>query len=133
MSKKNFEKQDETLESSANVKNQEPLVTSETQEVAPEVVKTLEERVTELEGIVKALTEKLENVKTRDRGPSSTREMTDDDARRVLVGDLKDKSHKVAAEELNLSYAQVYSCRGHYTFKHIHKEIENAKKELAAQ
>ena len=90
------------------------------------IIEQLELRIEELE-------KKLEGVKGRDRGPSSTREMTDDDARRVLIGDLKEKSHKVAAEELGLSYAQVYSCRGFYTFKHIHKEIEVAKKEAVQQ
>lgn len=59
------------------------------------------------------------------RGPKSTREMTDEDARRILpTGDLAEKSHKEAAEALGLSYAQVYSCRGEYTFKHIHKEVK---------
>lgn len=58
------------------------------------------------------------------RGPKSDREMTDDDARKIMSGDLKDASHKAAAEKLGLSYAQVYSCRKGFTFKHIHKEIE---------
>lgn len=56
------------------------------------------------------------------RGPKSAREMTDDDARRLLFGDMKDVPHKKAAEDLNLSYAQVYSMRKGFTFKHIHKE-----------
>lgn len=108
-----------------------------------EIVATLQAQVAEMGNIygiieqqemrIEELEKKLEAVKGRDRGPSSTREMTDDDARKVLIGDLKDKSHKVAAEELGLSYAQIYSCRGHYTFKHIHKEIENAKKEVVQQ
>ena len=98
-----------------------------------ELVASLMTKVEGLEAKVVELEAKLEGVKGRDRGPSSTREMTDDDARRVLIGDLKEKSHKVAAEELGLSYAQVYSCRGFYTFKHIHKEIEVAKKEAVQQ
>lgn len=53
----------------------------------------------------------------------SQREMTDDDARRILNGDLKDTKHKEAGEKLNLSYGQIYSCRLGYTFKHIHKEL----------
>ncbi len=100
-----------------------------------EVVATLQAQVADMGkvyGIIEQLELRIEELekgsKGRDRGPSSTREMTDDDARRILTGDLKDKSHKAAAEELGLSYAQVYSCRGHYTFKHIHKEIEAAKK-----
>lgn len=52
------------------------------------------------------------------------REMTDDDARRIMTGDLKDIKHKEAAAKLGLSYGQIYSCRGEYTFKHIHKELK---------
>lgn len=53
----------------------------------------------------------------------SQREMTDDDARRIMSGDLKDAKHKEAGEKLGLSYGQIYSCRLGYTFKHIHKEL----------
>lgn len=60
----------------------------------------------------------------RDRGPKSEKTMTDDDARRVIFGDLKDVSHKAAAEELGLSYGQIYSARKGFTFKPIHKEME---------
>lgn len=59
----------------------------------------------------------------RDRGPKSERTMTDDDARRVMVGDLKDKSHKECAELLQLSYGQIYSARKGFTFKPIYKEM----------
>ena len=66
------------------------------------------------------------------RGPKSEREMTDDDARIIMTGDFKNLSHKDAAEKLNLSCAQVYSCRKCFTFKHIHREmskaVETAKK-----
>lgn len=58
----------------------------------------------------------------RDRGPKAERTMTDDDARRVIHGDLKDASHKAAAETLGLSYGQIYSARKGFTFKTIHKE-----------
>lgn len=58
----------------------------------------------------------------------SQREMTDDDARRILTGDLADKKHKDAASALGLSYGQVYSCRLEFTFKHIHKEMKDAGK-----
>jgi len=60
--------------------------------------------------------------KGRDRGPDSTREMVEDDARRILIGDLKDHSHKEAAEILGLSYGQIYSARKGFTFKAIYKE-----------
>lgn len=61
-------------------------------------------------------------VKVRDRGPESERDMTEDDARRISLGDLKDKSHKDAAKELGLSYGQIYSARKGFTFKAIYKE-----------
>lgn len=78
---------------------------------------------------LKAELETLKNVKTktRDRGPESTREMTEDDARRIMLGDLKDTKHKVAAETLGLSYGQVYSARGGYTFKGIYAEMKKAE------
>lgn len=60
----------------------------------------------------------------RDRGPASTREMTEADARRVIVGDLKDKKHGEAAETLGLSYGQIYSARKGFTFKAIAKLAE---------
>lgn len=63
----------------------------------------------------------------RDRGPKSEKTMTDDDARRVIHGDLKDASHKSAAETLGLSYGQVYSARKAFTFKAIHKEVPAAE------
>lgn len=65
----------------------------------------------------------------RDRGPKSERTMTDDDARRVIMGDLKDVSHKAAAETLELSYGQIYSARKGFTFKPIHKELEKQEKQ----
>jgi hypothetical protein len=52
--------------------------------------------------------------------------MTEDDARRVISGDLKDVPHKDAAAQLGLSYGQVYSARKAFTFKPIHKEIKAA-------
>jgi aldehyde:ferredoxin oxidoreductase len=66
----------------------------------------------------------LEATIAKQRGTASTREMTDDDAKRVLTGDLKDEPHKSAAEKLGLSYGQVYSCRGEYTFKHVLKALK---------
>lgn len=65
----------------------------------------------------------------RDRGPKSERTMTDDDARSVIYGDLKDVSTKEAAAKLGLSYGQVYSARNGFTFKPIHKELEAKSKE----
>ena len=72
------------------------------------------------------LEELREKVEGRNKSAAVKRNMTDDDARRVLQGDLADKDHKEAAEVLGLTYAQVYSCRGSYTFKHVHRELEKA-------
>lgn len=58
----------------------------------------------------------------RDRGPESTRDMTEDDARRIMLGDLRDVAHKKAAEILGLSYGQVYSARFGHTFKTVYAE-----------
>lgn len=71
---------------------------------------------------------KLETEVQELKAPKSTtpqREMSDDDAKRILTGDLKDTKHNKAAEILGLSYGQIYSCRGEYTFRHIHKELRN--------
>lgn len=67
--------------------------------------------------------------KERDRGPDSTREMTEDDARRILLGDMKDVAHKKAAEELGLSYGQIYSARKGFTFKSVYKELRDLQGE----
>lgn len=84
-------------------------------------INTLEARIVDLEA-------KLANVKIRDRGPSSTRTMAEEDARRIMLGDLKDMSHKKAAEELGLSYGQVYSARNGFTFKTVYKEMRELAK-----
>jgi len=76
---------------------------------------------------IEALEAKVEEFKPRDRGPKSTRQMTDDDARNVIWGDMKDLSHKEAAKELGLSYGQIYSARGEFTFKKLWKEYWDSK------
>lgn len=78
--------------------------------------------IIELQTQVKALMEKAPTSTT----PSS-KEMTVDDARSILIGDLKDASHKDAAAKLGLSYGQIYSCRGEFTFKQVHKELKNTE------
>lgn len=82
-----------------------------------------------LQSMIEAQAERitaLEAQINKTKTSASVREMTDDDARKILTGELKDASHKTAAEELNLSYGQIYSCRLEYTFKHIHKETREA-------
>lgn len=76
-------------------------------------------KITELTKKVTELESRLDALKSRDRGPASTRQMTEKDAERVIHGDLKDVSHMKAAKELSLSYGQVYSARGGYTFKSV--------------
>ena len=78
-----------------------------------------------LNEIISALGE-VQSTKPRNRGPLSERIMDDNDARRILIGDLKDVGHKEAGEILKLSYGQIYSCRKCFTFKHIHQEIKNS-------
>lgn len=70
--------------------------------------------------------EKLETlVMARNSSAATKRNMTDEDALKVLTGDLKDLPHKDAAEKIGLTYAQVYSCRLEFTFKHVHKVLRD--------
>jgi hypothetical protein len=66
-----------------------------------------------------------EKVGARNKSAAVKRNMTDDDARRVLTGDQKDINHKEAGANIGLTYAQVYSCRMEFTFKHVHKELRD--------
>ena len=80
--------------------------------------------ITELTALVLELQARIVVLETpKPANNVSQREMTDDDARRIMNGDLKDMKHKEAGEKLNLSYGQIYSCRLGYTFKAIHKEL----------
>ena len=112
-------------------------IVDQTQEVAKELalldvndkklsVKHVAEKLNEVIAALK----QMQNGTTvaRDRGPKSEKDMSEDDARRVMLGDLKDVSHKVAAEKLGLSYGQVYSARKGFTFKTIYKEMTNGTK-----
>lgn len=65
-------------------------------------------------------------VEGRNKSAAVKRNMTDADAMRVLRDDLCELGHKEAAEELGLTYAQVYSCRLGFTFKHVIRELEKA-------
>ena len=117
-----------------NVKSVE---SNETIEQIAEIVKSVEiiklDESAKLKDVIAKVNELIEriniskNAKVRDRGPDSTREMTEDDARRLLLGDMKDKSHKDAAKELGLSYGQIYSARKGFTFKGIYKEWRDAQ------
>lgn len=59
-------------------------------------------------------------------GPKSVRQMTEEDAKRIMLGDLKAESHTKAAETLQLSYGQIYSARKGFTFKAIYQEMMKA-------
>lgn len=75
-----------------------------------------------------SLKSKLEDVAAKVEGRNKSaavkRNMTDADALEVLTGKYKDLGHKEAAEEIGLTYAQVYSCRLCFTFKHVHNKLE---------
>lgn len=78
-----------------------------------ELIQSLAARIEVLEAAVASLSA------PRDRGPKSQSEMTEEHAFRCKFGDLKDTKHKEVAELLGLSYGQVFSCRGGYTFKQV--------------
>jgi hypothetical protein len=54
----------------------------------------------------------------------SDRAMTEEDAVRVIVGDLAQTPIQEAAETLKLSYMQVYTAKKGITFKHVHEELK---------
>lgn len=85
---------------------------------------TDEQRATRV-GLIVRLAEVEVLVRGRNRSAPTKRNMTDADAERVLRGDVKDLGHKEAGEQIGLTYAQVYSCRMEYTFKHIHKKLRD--------
>lgn len=89
-------------------------------EALTKVVMDLRERVRVLEE--QAHSQKI----NKNRSSALLREMTKDDALRVLNGDLKDLDHRDAATHIGLTYAQVYSCRMAYTFKPIHRLLEQS-------
>lgn len=91
-------------------------------------LKDLQAQIDELKAMVVAQNEVIEELKSqgtggRDRGPKSEGEMTEEHAIRVMLGDLRDQSHKDAALELKLSYGQIYSARKGYTFKKIYQRM----------
>ena len=94
-------------------------------------IKTLAEKINELVMLVMNLSAAAPAAApvSRSRGPASEKVMTEDDARRAMLGDLKGDSHKEAAEKLGLSYGQIYSARKGFTFKGIYKEMITAKTE----
>ena len=83
-------------------------------------MKTLAEAIAAILALQKEVEELRASIpSSKQRGPKADRPMMEIDAFRVKFGDLKDLNHKDAAAELKLSYGQVFSCRGSYTFKHV--------------
>lgn len=81
-------------------------------------VEQLQQLITDLTARIEALEQQVTKSSS-----SSQKEMTDEHARNILIGECKDLKHNEAAQKLGLSYGQVYSCRLEYTFRHIHKEL----------
>lgn len=114
------------MENNNSVKSDE--INSEIAEIIKNVELIKLDENAKLKDVIAKLNEVIEvlnttkSSKVRDRGPESQREMVEDDARRILLGDMKDKSHKDAAKELGLSYGQIYSARKGFTFKSVYKE-----------
>lgn len=83
----------------------------------------LKGKVEALEAVVDELRTKVEG---RNKSAAVKRNMTDADAKAVMTGEWKDLGHKAAGEKVGLTYAQVYSCRLEFTFKHVHKELRES-------
>lgn len=81
-----------------------------------------------LSGLVESIVARVEELSAKVEGRNKSapvkRNMTDADALAVLNGDQKDLGHKEAAAVLGLTYAQVYSCRLAFTFKHVIRDLE---------
>ena len=87
-------------------------------------------RIADLETRVAVLEEQLAAKRPAAKSENS---MTEEHAFRVKFGDLKDLKHGKAAEALGLSYGQVFSCRGGYTFKTVTKDWAPAEVATAAE
>lgn len=91
-------------------------------------LKVLADKINELVLFTNQLEDRASKSQARSRGPASEKVMSEDDARRVMLGDLKGSSHKEAAELLGLSYGQIYSARKGFTFKPVYKEMTSIAK-----
>lgn len=89
-------------------------------------LKTLGEKINEL--IVFANSLNVEKPAQISKSTKSEKVMTEEDARKAMIGEHKSLSHKECAEILGLSYGQIYSARKGFTFKPIYKEMTSAAK-----
>lgn len=88
-------------------------------------IETLRVEVEALKTLTTALEVKIGNLEMvvgEVKASKPKKMMTEDDAKRVILGDLCVKSIKEAAIELGLTYGQIYSARNGYTFKSVHAE-----------
>ena len=110
--------------------NSNPSTEVSVTEVVKEITKL--EPNAKLHDVIEKINELVDRANTkRDRGPASSRIMTEDDAKRIMLGDLKNSSHTKAAEALGLSYGQVYSARKGFTFKAVYKDWERANRKAS--
>jgi hypothetical protein len=72
---------------------------------------------------IRELNDRVEALESKNQTSSTKREMTTDDATRILTGDLREKTHKECMAALNLTYGQVYSARIGATFKPVFKQM----------
>lgn len=83
-----------------------------------------------MNGLMAEMNGRVEEIETLVRGRNKSapvkRNMTDEDAVRCATGDAKGLDHREAADLVGLTYAQVYSFRLGYTFKHVHKQLRDA-------
>lgn len=89
-------------------------------------LKVLGEKINEL--IVFANSLNVEKPAQISKSTKSEKVMSEDDARKAMIGEYKGLSHKECAEILGLSYGQIYSARKGFTFKPIYKEMTSAAK-----
>lgn len=108
--------------------NLEDHIMTTTQTTIVEAVRSMTNKemvvaILELQTQVASLQEQLQ---TKSSTKTTGKEMTDDDARNVISGALSTLKHQDAADQLGLTYGQVYSARKEFTFKAIHAEMKKA-------
>lgn len=90
-----------------------------------DMISTIEALQSQVEDLTARVTQLEEKAKASNRSSPSSRTMTDEDAERVLGGDLVEVKHKDAAEQLGLSYGQIYSARLGFTFKGVAAKLKS--------